>query len=93
MRLLGFAWLVLAAAGCRAEPATNASAPPIPARHAESGLDLVGLEIEADGRTHRFVVEVARTGEQQARGLMFRRSLGPNEGMIFPVPAPRPAVR
>ena len=83
--------IAFALAGCRAEPASNVSAPPIPARHAESGLDLVGLEIESDGRTHRFVVEVARTSEEQARGLMFRRSLGPNEGMIFPFPSPRPA--
>lgn len=81
----------LALAGCRAEPASNASQPPIASRHAESGLDLVGLEIDSGGRTHRFVVEVARTAEQQARGLMFRRSLGPDEGMIFPFPSPRPA--
>jgi len=29
------------------------------------------------------VVEVASTGEQQERGLMFRNSLGENDGMLF----------
>jgi uncharacterized membrane protein (UPF0127 family) len=28
---------------------------------------------------------------QPAQGLMFRERLGPNEGMIFPFPSPRPA--
>lgn len=83
--------LALAAGGCRTEPASNASQPPIPARHATSGLELVGLDIEGRGRTHRFVVEVARSADEQAQGLMFRRSLGANEGMIFPFESPRPA--
>ncbi len=30
-----------------------------------------------------FTVEVADTPEKQARGLMFRKSLGENEGMLF----------
>jgi hypothetical protein len=88
---LAAAALALAAAGCRAEPASNASQQPIPERHATSGLELVGLEVESGRRTHRFVVEVARTSDEQAQGLMFRRSLGPDEGMIFPFPSPRPA--
>jgi hypothetical protein len=29
------------------------------------------------------VVEVARTREEQARGMMFRKSLGPDEAMLF----------
>jgi uncharacterized membrane protein (UPF0127 family) len=83
--------LVLAAllASCGSAPATN-QAPPAP-RTAPSGLDLVSLTIESGGRTHAFTVEVARTPEQQERGLMFRTRLGPNEGMIFPFDPPRPA--
>jgi uncharacterized membrane protein (UPF0127 family) len=38
---------------------------------------------------HPFIVEVARTGEQQQRGLMFRRSLAPDRGMIFPYAPPQ----
>lgn len=83
--------LALVAVGCRAEPAANVSPPPIDEDHPISGLALAGLEVESSGRTHRFVVEVARTPDEQAQGLMYRRSLGPNEGMIFPFPSPRPA--
>ena len=45
-------------------------------------------------RRHRlkFAVEVARTEQQQQRGLMFRRSLPPRGGMIFPMAPPRPAT-
>jgi uncharacterized membrane protein (UPF0127 family) len=86
----GFAAALLVA--CRAEPAANVSQPiQTAARVSPAGLDLAPLTIRSDGRMHRFVVEVARTPEQQAQGLMFRESLGPNEGMIFPFTPPRPA--
>ena len=42
------------------------------------------LTIESSGKTHRFTVEVAETGEQQAQGLMFRKTLAPDHGMVFP---------
>ncbi|HJS12361.1 DUF192 domain-containing protein [Sphingopyxis sp.] len=45
--------------------------------------------IAADGATHKFNVEVARTKEEQARGLMFRTSLPEGGGMIFPFEKPR----
>ncbi|RVT92538.1 DUF192 domain-containing protein [Sphingomonas crocodyli] len=38
----------------------------------------------ATGERH-FLVEVARTFEEQERGLMFRTSLPPQGGMIFPM--------
>jgi hypothetical protein len=77
---------------CRAEPVANVPDPaPAPARIAPSGLALVSLEIVSGSRTHAFTVEVAQTPEQQARGLMFRETLGPDEGMIFPFRPPRPA--
>jgi uncharacterized membrane protein (UPF0127 family) len=82
--------LALCLAGCNAEQHAAASEPP-PPRTAPSGLSLVPLQIQSGGRTHDFTVEVALTPEQQAQGLMFRESLGPNEGMIFPFPSPRPA--
>ena len=35
------------------------------------------------------MVDIAATPEQQERGLMFRRSLGPGQGMIFPYDPPQ----
>jgi uncharacterized protein len=46
----------------------------------------------ASGKAHRFTVEVARTPEEQARGLMERQSLGPDKGMIFPYQPPQPVA-
>lgn len=92
MKAFGGGALLVAAAmasACNAQPPADAGA--APAAVAPSGLDLVPLVIHADGREHAFVVEVARTTEEQARGLMFRESLGANEGMIFPIEPPRPA--
>lgn len=89
--------LSVAFVACRAEPAANVSqttpaqaAPTQPAR-APSGLELVPLEIRASNGVHRFSVEVARSSQEQARGLMFRESIGADEGMIFPFTAPQPA--
>ena len=56
-----------------------------------AGLEQVPLAITtASGRTHRFIVEVARTPEEQARGLMERQSLAPDRGMLFPYQSPQP---
>lgn len=49
----------------------------------------IPLMIAAAGKTHRFKVEVARTDEEQDRGLMFRTSLPADGGMIFPFQKPR----
>ena len=54
-----------------------------------AGLALVPLQIRSGRHIHRFTVEVAVTPDQQARGLMFRPRVGPNEGMIFPMAPPR----
>lgn len=61
------------------------------AASAATTAPLTPLTIESGGRTHRFEVEVARTPEEQAQGLMFRASLAPDRGMIFPFDPPRPA--
>ena len=50
---------------------------------AQSGLQQVPLTVHSANGDHRFTVEVAATPEQQERGLMFRRSLAPDLGMIF----------
>ncbi len=64
------------------EPARDAET--APERHPVSGLAVIPLTVSGDGQRHVFRVEVADTGESQARGLMFRTELGPDEGMIFP---------
>jgi uncharacterized membrane protein (UPF0127 family) len=51
----------------------------------------IPLTIKAANGVHRFKVEVARTSEQQARGLMFRPFIAPNGGMLFPMEPARPA--
>lgn len=76
---------IAALAACSPPPAAEATpAAQAPARHPLSGLEVIPLRVESLGGTHRFEVEVARTPEEQARGLMFRTELGPNEGMLFP---------
>ena len=81
--------LLLTLAACEAQPVANAvvEAP----RKAPSGLDLVTLTVESGGRRHLFTVEMARTEPQQAQGLMNRRALAPDAGMLFPFDPPRPA--
>ena len=58
---------------------------------AQAGLTTAPLTIHSANGAHRFTVEVARTAEQQSTGLMFRRSLPANRGMIFPYDPPVPA--
>jgi uncharacterized protein len=48
--------------------------------------------VRSGARVHAFRVEVARTNEEQARGLMFRTAMGADEGMLFPMQPPRLAA-
>ncbi|MFB0612760.1 DUF192 domain-containing protein [Aurantiacibacter poecillastricola] len=52
--------------------------------HPESGLEVVPVTVTSGEETYTFLSEVADTPEAQARGLMFRTEMGPDEGMIFP---------
>ena len=47
------------------------------------------LTIRAATGTHMFTVQIAATPEQQEHGLMFYRSLGADQGMIFPYDPPQ----
>ena len=48
------------------------------------------LEIEtSDGERHHFDVELAITAQQRALGLMFRKDLAPDAGMLFIYPRPQ----
>jgi len=53
-----------------------------PAIHAQD-MALEPLEIITASGTHRFSVEVMRTDEQRARGLMYRRFMPEDRGMLF----------
>ncbi len=44
------------------------------------------LAIEAASGKHRFTVEEAKTPEQMAQGLMFRRTMAADAGMLFEYP-------
>ena len=58
---------------------------------AQSGLATTPLTIRSSNGEHRFTVEIARTPDEQMIGLMFRRSLPADHGMIFPFARPVPA--
>jgi len=49
----------------------------------------IPLTIHSRNGDHRFTVEVAATLDEQERGLMFRRSLAEDRGMIFPYDPPQ----
>ncbi|MGQ2934985.1 MAG: DUF192 domain-containing protein [Sphingopyxis sp.] len=80
--------LVLPMAACSADPNTPAESAAEPGGQAESGAT-IPVTIAAAGKAHVFNVEVARTDEEQDRGLMFRTSLPEGGGMIFPFKKPR----
>ena len=46
------------------------------------------LAIESAAVSHRFTIELAVTPEQKARGLMFRKSMPADHGMLFDYGAP-----
>lgn len=56
-----------------------------------AGLQQVQLTVTSSTGEHRFTVEVAKTAEEQAMGLMYRNKLAPDRGMVFPFDPPRDA--
>ena len=59
--------------------------------HPVSGLPVIPLTVKRAEKAIVFRVELAKTGAEQQKGLMFRERLGPDEGMIFPMDPPRGA--
>lgn len=74
--------LFLSVAGCQSAPMIGA---------ATAQPTLIPLQIKTAKGKIDFKVEIARTPEEQARGLMFRTSLPEFGGMIFPMVPPRVA--
>jgi uncharacterized membrane protein (UPF0127 family) len=48
--------------------------------------------IQSGGKSHNFQVEVMRTDAERAKGLMFRRYMPADRGMLFDFKAPGPAA-
>ena len=61
-----------------------AVAPAVSGVHPESGLEVIPITITTARGTRNIRAEVARTPQEQARGLMFRTAMGADEGMLFP---------
>ncbi len=78
--------LLLSLAACSTAPQAASAAASGAATAA-----LVPLTVQTAAGPRRFRVAVARTAEEQARGLMFRETMPADEGMIFPMDPPRPA--
>jgi len=55
-------------------------------------LATIPLTLVAATRPHHYVVEVAMTTEEQSRGLMLRKTMPRDHGMIFPLDTPREAT-
>jgi uncharacterized protein len=79
--------VAVALAACSAQaPVANAAAE----NSAQPTLSQVPLTIRSANGVHRFTVEVARTAAEQQMGLMYRRSLAPDRGMLFVFDRPQP---
>lgn len=78
--------LLLALAACSASKPAGKE----PAQVAQE-VQTIPLSIRSGGKVHHFRVEVARTPEEQAKGLMFRKSLPADGGMLFPFDPPQVA--
>jgi uncharacterized membrane protein (UPF0127 family) len=60
---------------------------------ARAAEPLQRLEIaSAGGKTHVFQIELARTPEEREKGLMFRRYMPKDRGMLFDFGRPEPAA-
>ena len=75
--------LALAAPACQAGPVSRGAI--------STKAALIPLEIHSAKTTHILKVEVARTEEEQSRGLMFRTHIPADGGMLFPFSSPREA--
>jgi hypothetical protein len=73
--LLLAAWLAVAGAPALAQPGTK--------------LPMAPLAVVTAKGTFHFQVEVAATDATRERGLMFRKSLGPDQGMLFDFKSPQ----
>ena len=73
----------LSLAACATPPVSAAAT-------TKSGLALAVVTLRTGaGKLYRYKVEVARSSAEQAKGLMFRKTMPRDAGMIFPISPPR----
>ncbi len=95
MRLTGFlcaGLFVLAACSPQSSSTAAPAATAALAPHPISGLQVIPLTVRSGNKVHQFRVEIARSGQEQAQGLMFRTTMGADEGMVFPMDPTRDAA-
>lgn len=85
IRIAALSALILLAACSGPPPAADNGA------QAQAESRLLPVVIRTAKGAHRFNVEVARTPQEQEKGLMFRKELGADMGMLFPMAPPRTA--
>jgi len=68
------------AADAGARTATESATPAV---HPVSGLPISLVKVTSGTKARVFRAEIARSGPEQAKGLMFRTEIGDDEGMIF----------
>jgi len=85
---------VICLVGCSAQPAAQSvssdSSPAVTSQsvHPTSGLQVIPLQVISGDDKHEFAVELANTPQSQAKGMMFRTQMAPDEGMLFPSQTP-----
>jgi uncharacterized protein len=80
--------LLLTLSGCNDASGSGDAGAAAPAA---SALEVIPLTVVQGTETHSFTVEVARTPDEQARGLMGRTELAADRGMLFPYNPPQTA--
>lgn len=91
-RALALVAMALVSSALIAAPAQAWQARPKPAAAAAPSAKLDTVEILTSRGRVKFTVELAVTKAEQARGLMFRKSLAPDRGMLFPYNPPQRAA-
>ena len=88
----GFAlYVVFALAACTANgnAETENSQGNSVASNTQSGLEETSLTIKSGDKVHNFTVEIARSKAEQNKGMMFRKEVADDRGMIFPYKIPQ----
>src|SRR3546814_18050767 len=83
MRVILVSLIFLVTACNAAKPSTSDPA------ETEHQTKTIQLTIQSGTKVYTFDVEVARTPEEQAKGLMFRKELPAKGGMLFPFAPPQ----
>lgn len=91
-RVLALVAMALVSSALIAAPAQAWQARPKPAATATPSAKLDTVEILTSRGRVKFTVELAVTKAEQARGLMFRKSMAPDRGMLFPYNPPQRAA-